>query len=456
MMKKVQEQLLLTLNEPSGKLNLFHLMFPLLLRQLLGYSLSSVHTIAMTKVSPEAVAAIGVASIIYSLTNQLCCCPSSGFSILFSHALGRSDNEEGNLLFSSNLIASVFFSILFGGGLFLLAPRLMQMYQLDTQTFEYAVLYLRIQAIFMFVSALSSCLSTTINCFGKTVFLMLVSFASGFINVGLCLLIVNDAIPFPNKVAGVAFAGIISSFISTLILLALLISMHKVRFMMKCKIKQMKSLWALGFTSQMSGIAWQIAGTITTGMVASLGIAALNTRTYINNLTQYIGLISWSIAPANSIMLGRLLGRRDFARGERLVAQNAKIAITCNTILSVGLLILSKPLLGMFTSDKTIIATGQLILLLDIVIEFFRAGNHIYANSALVCAKDVGYISCINIVSCIINNIFMSWILGIKLGLGLPGMFLAFMLDEVTRSILQCRRWKSGKWKQNFEVLGCE
>lgn len=441
---------ILTLNEPSGKLNLIHLTIPLLLQQLLSYSLSSVHTIAMTKVSPEAVAAISVSSTILTLANQIANCPALGFSILFNHALGRGDYEEGNRLFSSGIASSLFMTFLLSLGLYLFAPQLMQLYRLEPKTLEYAILYLRIQALFMFINTFSMFFTAAINCFGKTISIMLISFLRGILNVALCLLIVNNIIPFSNKLVGVALSGVLSNFIGTAMFLLPLLSVRKIRFTLKFSITQVKSICSLGISSQMSVLAWQVAGTITTGMVASLGTIALNTRTYVNTLTLYTCLISLCLSKSTAIMLGRLLGRKDFATGERLIAQNSKIAIIANACLAIILLFISRPLLMIFTDNQTIIKTGQLLILIDIVIEVFRAFNHIYADAALVCAKDVRYICCVNIISCLVNNLLLGWLLGIQLNLGLPGMYLAFMLDEVTKSVLQYIRWRSGKWEQNF------
>ena len=41
----------------------------------------------------------------------------------------------------------------------------------------------------------------------------------------------------------------------------------------------------------------------------------------------------------------------------------------------------------------------------------------------------------------------MAWLLGMKLGLGLAGIWMAFAMDECLRAIIFWARWKSGRWK---------
>ena len=40
-----------------------------------------------------------------------------------------------------------------------------------------------------------------------------------------------------------------------------------------------------------------------------------------------------------------------------------------------------------------------------------------------------------------------AFILAVPMGLGLPGIWIAFAADECLRGLLMQLRWKSGKWK---------
>ena len=40
----------------------------------------------------------------------------------------------------------------------------------------------------------------------------------------------------------------------------------------------------------------------------------------------------------------------------------------------------------------------------------------------------------------------LAWFLGLKLGLGLAGVWIAMLTDEWLRGLLMYRRWKSRKW----------
>ena len=40
-----------------------------------------------------------------------------------------------------------------------------------------------------------------------------------------------------------------------------------------------------------------------------------------------------------------------------------------------------------------------------------------------------------------------AWLLGVKLGYGLPGVWVAMAADEWTRGLAMLWRWRSGAWK---------
>ena len=104
-------------------------------------------------------------------------------------------------------------------------------------------------------------------------------------------------------------------------------------------------------------------------------------------------------------------------------------------------------LLSLFTDDARIIAMGQTLMLLDILVEIGRGFNHIEENS-LKGAGDVVYPMVVAIISCWTMSIFFSWLLGIKLGLGLAGCWFAFAMDEIFRGIAYFLRWRTRKWTQ--------
>ena len=47
----------------------------------------------------------------------------------------------------------------------------------------------------------------------------------------------------------------------------------------------------------------------------------------------------------------------------------------------------------------------------------------------------------------------LAWFLGLHLGWGLPGVWLALTVDEWVRGIMMYLRWKSRSWKKHAHAM---
>lgn len=103
------------------------------------------------------------------------------------------------------------------------------------------------------------------------------------------------------------------------------------------------------------------------------------------------------------------------------------------------------PLMKIFTEDLQIIAAAHGIFLLDIVIEIARGNTHVGEN-ALGSVADTAFTSMVSILCCFCISSFGCWLFSIKLGMGLYGFYIASLLDESTRGILNRLRWNKSKW----------
>ena len=121
-------------------------------------------------------------------------------------------------------------------------------------------------------------------------------------------------------------------------------------------------------------------------------------------------------------------------------------AVGANTLVSVLIYIFHPRLVSLFTTDAEVIALAGKVLLIDIVIEIIRAVNQV-SDQALNANGDVKATFAVSVSACWIFGVFMSYILAIKLGFGLIGVWCAFMLEETFKAVLYSIRWKSGKWK---------
>jgi len=179
--------------------------------------------------------------------------------------------------------------------------------------------------------------------------------------------------------------------------------------------------------------------------MAALGTMVLTTKIYVSSVVFYVYVTGFSLGLSVSIMMGWMTGAREYDKAFQLNRSAARIAVLLNFMLSIVIFIFHKPIMGLFTQNEEIIALSMGIFFIDIFVEIGRALNHIEENS-LRGAGDVVFPMVISIVSCWLVSILLSYLLGIKLGFGLYGCWIAFMMDELFRGLIFYRRFGSKKW----------
>ena len=445
----MSKKLILEIPGKDGNIQLLKLIYPMLLQYILTNLLSSVHTIALTTVSDEAVAAVGINGTLISFLLNFLLLASLGSTVLMSYAYGRNDNNEASRVFSASITLALVLSVTLGVVVAIFAPQIITLlFTVEGITYEYAILYLRVRALTIVFHALNTCVMAALRCIGNTFSVMLSGITISAVSVLLCVLTVNDILPFENKVLGVALSGVIAEVIGLLISI---ISINgKVKFVHDFSFSNMKNIFSIGFPATCGTMFYTFAITVTTGIISQLGTDAVNTRIFINNITVYTPVFSTALSSATSVMLGRLFGRKEIENGKRLVRQNFYMALVVNMLIAVIVFVFSRPLLELFTDNNAIITFAQKLLIIDFFIQFGRVYNVIYGNAALVTAKDIKFTSILGISSSWIISVGGCWLMVSVFKTGLIGFYIALATDELFRAVCHYVRWKSEVWRRKI------
>ena len=437
------------IDTPQGPLTRVSVFLPFFVEMLLTNSMGTVNTLVLSHYSDEAVASVGAANQLMGMIFTFYTVISTGASIFISHRLGAKQKEAASDAAFTSIFCGLTLSLVVGTVLSLFAHRLMEMMQLSGQVLEDAAVYFRICISFSFFQALISSISAIFRSYGLPKIAVWVSLFMNFLNAVLNVIVIFRPFETPlHGVSGIAITNVVSRGAAfVLIVVCLLRSSLELNFRKK-NLKTLKcigNILHIGLPGGISSLSYSTSQVVSTSILAVLGTAAISTKIYLSTIFFYVYVIGMSLGMATSLIIGWMTGAGEYDKAYRLNMQNLRIAVLLNAAGSTLIFLFGGPLMGLFTDSAEIMALARPILFIDIFVEIGRAFNHIEDNS-LRGAGDVIFSMIVSIISCWTMSILFSYILGIRLGLGLTGCWIAFMMDELFRGITFFFRWRSRRW----------
>ena len=251
-------------------------------------------------------------------------------------------------------------------------------------------------------------------------------------------------------VEGAAIATAASRAVATVLLGAIHFRKHipsfPLRYFRPIPWRELRNLMLIGIPAMSENISYNLSQVVVTYFINQISNEALATRTYCANIIMFVYLFCLSITQGGDILVGQLVGQRRhqaaYLMGNYFFRWSMIITLTGSAVLVV----FGHDILSAFTDNEHIIGMGVWVFVIDWFLEIGRTSN-IFATSTLRATGDAIYPLMIAIVFNWTVAVGLSYVVGIPLGYGLIGMWVAFALDENIRGVILMRRWRSGKWR---------
>jgi len=181
-------------------------------------------------------------------------------------------------------------------------------------------------------------------------------------------------------------------------------------------------------------------------LIGTLGTAALTTKIYTRSINFFILLFTISIANGGSIIIGQLMGAKEYDEIYKRCLRYLKYGITASALGATLLFFFYRPVLGLFTDSFEVFEIARILFFLGIILEPGRAFN-IVIIGGLRATGDVKFPVLMGIIFQWGVGAFLGFVFGIVFGWGLPGIMVAALLDEWIRGIIMLFRWRSRIWQ---------
>ncbi|WP_436853076.1 MATE family efflux transporter [Bacillus altitudinis] len=432
--------------------SLFALTWPIFIEISLYMLMGSADTLMLSQYSDNSVAAVGVSNQLLNLLIVMFSFITTGTTIVIAQLLGASRKQEATQVAYVSLGTNFLISFVISLLMFVLAVPILHMMGLSRELMPDATVFLQIVGLLSFIQALIMTYSAILKSYGFTRDTMYVTIGMNLLNVAGNYLVIFGPFGFP--VLGVMGVALSTSFARLIGLTAMiLIVRHRIglRFSFKrmfyIQRTHLKKLLKIGIPSAGEQLSYNGSQMIITLFITFMGTQALAAKVYTQNLMMFIMLFGAAISQGTQILIGRLIGAKEFDAAYRRCMKSLYWAIAISLLSSTALSLSSTHLLTFFTSNSEIIQIASLLLILTIILEPGRSFNMVIINS-LRAAGDAKFPVYMAMISMWGIGLPIAYLLGIQLEMGLIGVWISFIVDEWVRGIFMYRRWRSRIWTE--------
>ena len=357
-----------------SKMVLFAL--PIMAMNILQLMFNTTNMIVVGRFSgKEALAAVGATGAIINLIVNLFMGLSVGTSVIVAqdHGAGRPDSVSRSV--HTSIAISIIGGILVMAlGLFLCNPLLIIM-GTPMDVIDLSALYMRIYFLSLPASMVYNFGAAILRAVGDSRRPMYFLLISGVVNVILNLFFV---IVFHMSVDGVAWATVISQYLSMVLILLCLIhnKEESIRLTLKglhIDGRKLGQIIRIGLPAGLQGLLFSISNVLIQSAVNSFGSAMVAASSAAGNIEGFVATSMNAYYNAAITFTGQNMGAKKYDRIDK-VAKICTILVIVTWIVVGGLtMLVSRPLLSIFTSDPEVIRLG-VIRINVLMIAYFTCG----------------------------------------------------------------------------------
>lgn len=426
--------------------------WPVFIELLLQMLVGNIDQIMLSRYNATAVAAVGNANQIMTTLILTFNVISLAATIMLSQYLGAREYDKVEQIYTLAVCLNLAVSLVITTGLLLGADGLFSLMQVPMEARPEAKSYLLITALSLPCQALMLTFSAFLRAHAKMLVIMLSTGVINLINIVGNTAFIYGLGPMPQL--GAAGAAISTSICRTVGMLMMIFAffhtVQNARVSLKVlrpfPTELLKRFLGIGLPAGGEGLSYNLSQSTSLVFVNLMGTFAVTTRMYCVMFAQVCYMLISAVSQAVAIVVGYCVGAKDFDQADR---QNWKVLKTftpVTLIIAAVLAVFSQPLLSLFSSDPQVIALGQKVMIVEVILELGRCFNIVMVRN-LQAVGDVRFPVLVGIASQWIVGVGVAWLLGIHFGLGLVGVWMAFALDENLRAVIFVIRWKRGGWR---------
>lgn len=396
------------------------------------------------------VSAVGVTNAIVAIYIAIFMSLGVAINVYIAQHLGANQPEEAGRLAQQGILLASALGLLTGIVTLFFAEPLLQLMGIEDNVLETGIVYFRIVAIPSIFMALMFTFSSILRGTGDTKTPMKVVVGINLINIVLDYVLIFGFWFIPAMgIVGAAIATLVARILGGLFLLWYVYKSKDIHFKKaywKINGKQQWKLIALGSPVGAERLIMRLGQVLYFGFIVAIGTRTFAAHQIAGNIEAFAYMIGTGFATATTILVGQQLGAQKYDEAKEYTKLSIYLGIAAMTLFGGFLFFFGGWVGAFFTGDQS--ALGEistalkigglyqpiLAIVLILTAAFNGGGN----------TKFPMYITAIGV--CVIRTTALVYLLGISLGWGITGVWVAIAIDNLFRATFLWMKFHNDNW----------
>lgn len=211
--------------------------------------------------------------------------------------------------------------------------------------------------------------------------------------------------------------------------------------------KELTNLTALGIPMAIQSAAINISKIVLTSWINAEGLAFSAMNGIYSKTQMIVSVISNSFTTAGSSMVGQTLGAKKYDRVPKILRCLFFVGMLIAVVLTGVMLLWSRPVFELFTSDQSVLAEAA-ILVAPIIVNLFGSGTRNVAFALINGSGNAKLNLAIALIDGMISRVSIAALLGYALKMGCQGFWFGDALSGFVPIIVGMTYYLTGRWRR--------
>ncbi|MCL2196608.1 MAG: MATE family efflux transporter [Treponema sp.] len=430
--------------------NIFTIAIPIIIQQLSHQMQVWVDRAMLGHINPEFFSAVGNSLVPYFAVTSTILAICSGTTILIAQSVGAKDFSKsckyaecsfiGNCMFP----LAAFFFFFFGSGW------MFRIMGVQSPVLEYAASYIKITSYNLLIVGIIATCTSILQGIGLTRIIMVTGIVTNVLNILFDWILIYGKFGFPAmNIEGAALATLIANFAALPFLIIYVIKRKKIPFKIKVRnifkfnFSLYKSVFKMGLPSGGEYALWSLGNLFIVSFLNRIDIMAAGIYTLLFSIKGLSVILYAGFAHAGLTLAGQKTGENEHKQAANIVFKCLSFALIVCAAVTAIFCLFPKVILGLFTSDASLVNFASPFLLFLTMIMFPQAVN-IVIGYGIRGTGDTRWMFYSQIFGTILV-IVLSYTLIFIFNLGLWGVFITSLVDEASRAVINTLRFWKGR-----------